>query len=353
MNFFDISQHPSIAILELRIPGPLIPISLVALPLAVRPRTLKQYICSPFSKIYVECVLAALHLLLYTCMISEVLDKKDYIWDGVTLPLLEYTSLVIGETILKKSNFWMYTSTTVGWMLTLPKAPGSDALSRGTRAWILLVPSVSVALRTEQRLSAGANLSTLSLLTAVTSQIWFDFIASTRLWARDIPGLLLVPILLPICIATFCHTTRGKSSRKRFSSALPSWLRTAWYHSIRGHEMTQCIKCTEFLVAKLTWHCTGSFISSFLFTCLRWRWLLTGHSSSAPSWTVISSFVGFFCFTPILLLIRSIQLMRDRPRAANLEDFLQRQITDCFAALWWNTCIYLLLWVILEIMRVV
>jgi hypothetical protein len=352
MNLFELYQHPSFVFLGRRIPGPFIPIALVGLPLMVRSQTLKYYIYSSSVKKGIEHLLVLLHLLLYTGTIRQMLQPEGYQRDDITLALLEYVSLVIGEAILDASRFWSYTLLAGGWIFTLPKAPGSHTLSPIRRTWLLLILSSIGALQTGDRLSKSAQLSAWLLLTKATFQIWSNLITSPRSLAVNLAGLSL-PLATRIFILVFQMIGHNAPWFKRHTLKFQARLRYIWVNCGGEFQMARYRRCAEFPVARFTLLGAGWIISSFLFTCLWWCWLFAGEPSEGAVWIAVSCIAAFFSFVPILVLIQYLQLMQDRPRAVSLEEFLQRQITDCFAALWWNTCIYLLLWVILEIMRVV
>jgi hypothetical protein len=352
MNLFEIHQHPSLVFLGRRIPGPLIPIALVGLPLMVRSQTLEYYIYSPSLKKGIERLLVLLHLLLYTDMIGQMLRPEGYLQDDITLTLLEYVSVVIGEAILDASRFWSYTLLAGGWIFTLPDAPGNHTLSPITRTWLLLIPSSIGALKTGDRLGKSAQLSAWLLLTKATFQIWSNIVTSPRSLAVNLAGMSL-PLATRIFILVFQMIGHNESWFKRHTLKFQARLRYIWVKCGGDFQMARYRRCAGFPVARFTLLGAGWIISSFLFTCLWWCWLFADEPSEGAVWIAVSYIAAFFSFMPILLLIQYLQLMQDRPRAASLEDFLQRQITDCFAALWWNTCIYLLLWMVLEIMRAV
>jgi hypothetical protein len=346
----DTSQHPSLALGHWLIPGPLILIFSIGVPLLAHARSHRHY--SLTIKTFLEYTSVALHLPIYIYIIRQVLHKSNNQQDNITLSLLEYTSPVLGEAILKRSNFWLYTSIAVAWMLILPRAPGSQTLSRVTRAWSLLAPTGFVVLQTDKQLSTGARVSILSLLTMLLSQIWSGFIASTGSFSTSLVGQLF-PIVVPICILSFCHTEICELRCMLSNSMSQTWLRTVSVNGRGDSRVIHCIRCAEFPVARVTIQIAGSILSSFLCTCLRWRWLLSGEESRPPAWTGLSVLIAMFFFNPILLLIQTFEFTQGRNRAANLGEFIQRQIASCMTALWWTNCIYVVLWLVLEILRLI
>jgi hypothetical protein len=164
--------HPSLHFGPFRIPALFIPLVSVWLPLVVRPQSLSHYLSRPAFKRQLGGFLGALHLLFYTCTVSGILSKEGLQENDVAVPLLSYTTLMVGEAIHRTSTFWSYTSIAVGWVLICPEAPLNETLSPSTRAWMALLISVFSTLRTDEQLSTGAMVSALALFTRTIYHIW-------------------------------------------------------------------------------------------------------------------------------------------------------------------------------------
>jgi hypothetical protein len=151
-------DHPSLQLGRLRIPGPAVPIALIAFPFIVRPRILRRHLRS--NPACLGYSLMAFHFLLYYHNIWEILNKKDTgDGDNNTLPFLEYVSLILGDAALQQSGLWSYICPAVSWIVPqLPRSYFSQIFfgdMRCIRAYIVLVLCLPSALRIGHRLSAG------------------------------------------------------------------------------------------------------------------------------------------------------------------------------------------------------
>lgn len=208
MEHLDASQHPPLELGHLSISGPAIAIVLVSFPVVVRPRTLRRLLSDPAFKGFLEYTLAIVYILLYIYNVWDILNERDS-RNNNTLSLLEYLSLVLGEAVVKKSNFWLYTSVAEGCTMTLPRSLFSQFLSStSTKAWISLVLSIPSALRMSEQLSRGATLSALSLFTRMTFIVLAGPGAVHKFSAATLAGVLL-PILARSCYAAVLRMVRG------------------------------------------------------------------------------------------------------------------------------------------------
>jgi hypothetical protein len=333
MSLFNASQHPSLHFGPWRIPGPFIPIALVAFPLVVRPRTLAHCLFRPSSKKSIGYSLAVLHLLLYFHIVWGIIRNNTIQHDDIAIPLLSYTSLVLGEAILGTSGFWPYTAIALDWVLLSPQDPLSRRLAKACISLVLAVSAVG------ERLSTGAKLSALSLLTTAIFQTW------------SVPRPLaatLAALVVPVLATTFSRIARGQVWYQELHLRSGS----LWTNILSNSQLGQYRRCFEVPVTKITLAGAAWVLSSFNWSCFRWRWLLNrGQASRAPSWSMFSLFAGGFTFFPVFLIVDFVQLMQGRDRAANRGDFMQRQVRMCLKAMWYTTCMYTVVWLLLEIMH--
>jgi hypothetical protein len=333
------SQHPSLQLGPWRIPALLIPLISIAVPVAVRSRPLARHLSIAAFHRWTKQCLTVLHLLFYVCMIWGILSKPlEQQENDVAIALLEYTSLIIGEAILRTSDFWPYTRIAAGWFLICPHAFQDHKLSQLTRTWLSLLLAIFSALTPDARLGLGARLSALTLLTTTACRIWSYATDPHKPWS----AMLLVIILAPLCAATYGRK-RVQIWYERLICAFPLRIRSAWDYVIDHSQIRQCVRCAEGAMGRITLALAGLILSSFNWSCFRWRWLMNRQPSRAPSWTTFSFFGGGLLFYPILVLIGLVHLTQDRPG-----DLMQRQLHSSLAAVWWTTCVQLVAWIFLE-----
>lgn len=273
-------QHPLLELGSLHIPGPAIPIILLGFPFIMPPGARRHLLHRSSFKEWLGNSLAITHMLLYIHKVWGVLKGKENMHNN-TLLLLEYLSLVLGEAALEESNFWLYTSVALGWSLSIPPSSSPSQISAlpYLRAMILLILSMPSTLVMSDQLSNGATLSALSLLTRATFWASTSSITGHGFWATTLARIVL-PLLAKPCYTEFVRTARGQPWSSRVVRALQSWLGRVQHNSIG-----QYMNCTQIAVAAQTLSIAGLILSSFVWSCFRWRWLFAGHASRAPSWT--------------------------------------------------------------------
>jgi hypothetical protein len=222
----------------------------------------------------------------------------------------------------------------------LPGAFPSERLSQLTRTWMSFLLAISSALAVDARPSVGAKLSVLTLLTTSACRIWSYAIGSHK----PLPAKHLVLIMAPLCAATLGRT-RVQIWYERLPFPIPSRTRGAWANVMEHSRMRQCIRCDQAPVSRITLMIAGLLLSSFSWSCSRWWWLISRQASGPPSWTAFSFLGGGLFFIPILLLVEYINLTQVRQG-----DLMQRQLNSCFTAVWFTSCVQLVVWMVLEIL---
>lgn len=334
-------QHPALELGPLQIPGPVIPFALLCLPFLMSPRTRRRVWTHPGSKEYLEYSLITVHLLLYICNVREILNKTEN-KNGNTLSLLEYLALVLGETILQKSDSWRYTYVALGWALSASmNSPLTYIPPSSTRALISLLLSIPGAFGNSVHISTGVRLSALSLLTRAT---FWVLIASNvvREFSATTLAKLISLVLARLLHAKFVRTAHNQPWSSRLREALQKMFRI-----VQQDNTEQSKDCAHAAMAMQTLLVAGWILSSYLWSCFRWRWLFLEQASRAPAWTVFSFLGGTQFFTAWVLVKRS----HAREPTGDLRIFAQRQLVDCLEATWWTSCFDLLLWSICELGR--
>jgi hypothetical protein len=329
-------QHPSLELGRMRIPGLAIPVVLLASSFFIRSHTRRRLFSNPVFKNSLRNLLAALHLLFYAYNIHEILDA-DKPTDSNALPLLECLSLVIGEAALQTSNFWLYASVALGWSVSIPlilfilPSPYLGAI-------VSLLLSAPSALDMSEHASIGVTLSALSLLTRATFWILRRSAAGNTSSGTTLASIAL-PILARICYTAFIRTSWGRSWHNKLKKALQSWLR-----SVQPTNSRHCIECAQISVAAQSLLISGWVMSSFVWSCFRWRWLFSRQASRAPAWSAASFLAGTQFFTAFAL----VKWARTREATADVSVFMQWQLDDCLVATWWTSFLFTSLWLVSE-----
>jgi len=327
------SQHPSLELGRLRIPGPTIPLIILVSPFIVQPRTRRRLFA------HLKHVLALSHLLLYIYNIHGLFTKNENEHTNI-LPFLEYLTLVLGETALEETNFWLYVSVAEGWFVSILPSEVFNRLKIpiSTRQWAPLLLSIPSALRTSKPLSSRVMISALSLLTRMT--LWVSNDASTvHAFSTCTLYHILLPVLAVPCYAMCIRTARSYPWPNRRYVVLQTRLRYVQHYAAE--------QCADVHQAGATAHillATGWIISSFIFTCFRWRWLLYGEASRAPAWSKFS-FLGGWLFVHFHTLVSCPERREPVPR---LGPFTRRYLKHCLAATWWTNAFYVALWLVCE-----
>jgi hypothetical protein len=330
------SHHPSLDLGQIRIPGPAITIAVLAFALFIRSHTRGRVLSSPVCRHGPGDLLDVLHLLFYACNIYGISTGEEYL-DNNTLPLVEYLSLVVGEAALQKSSFWLYTSVALGWSVPVPltlfilQSPHLGAI-------VSLTLSAPSALDMSEHASIGVTLSALSLLTRAMFWISKTPTAGYTSSATNFAGILL-PLLARTCYTAFIRTSWGRSWHNKLKQALQSWLR-----SVQPTNSGHCIECAQISVAAQSLLISGWVMSSFVWSCFRWRWLFSRQASRAPAWSAASFLAGTQFFTAFAL----VKWARTREATADVSVFMQRQLNDCLVATWWTSFLFTSLWLISE-----
>jgi hypothetical protein len=328
----------------LRFLWPVIPIALAGVPLAVRPQALKDLLLHPTSKGCFRKIIAIVHVLLYVCHVREIVNKKE-VEQTNTLPLLEYLCLTLGEAVLQESGFWVYTCVAIGWIQVLPHSLlGQMLLLWPERVWTSIVLSIPLALQISKRLSTGGRLSTLLLFSRITWLVLTSSITVHEITATTSGGILVLLLARPCCSKVSQIADRQVWS-SRLGRALQGWVRIVQQNRIAGSQTGRWIRCSQMAVAVISVQAAGWILSSFLWACFPWRWLFNRQASRNPSWTMFSFFGGALFF-PVLAVIKLVQVGEP---VGDLGVLTHKQVSDCVAATWWTSCIYLLLWAICEI----
>ena len=328
------SQHPSLEFGRLRIPGPTIPIIILISPFIVQPRTRQRL----FS--HLKHFLALSHLLLYIYNIHGLLTKNENEHTN-TLPFLEYLSLVLGETALEETNFWLYTSVAEGWFISVLPSGLFNRLKIpvSTRRWIPLLLSIPSALGTSKPLSTRVTTSALSLLTRMT--LWVSNDASTLPeFSASTLSRIFLPILAVPCHAIYTSTARSYPWSNRISLALQTRLRCVQHYAIGQYADIHQAGATAHILLAAGW-----IMSSFISTCFRWRWLFYGEASRAPAWTKFSFFGGWL-FVHFHTLVGWPER---REPVSRVGPFTRRYLKHCLVATWWTNACYVVLWLVCEV----
>jgi hypothetical protein len=329
-------QHPSLEFGRIHIPGPAISVVLLASSFFIRSHTRRRLLSSPISKNSLGRLSVALHLLLYAYNIHGILDAGERT-DSNALLLLEYLSLVMGEAALQKSSFWLYTSVALCWILSVPLTV-IILPSPHLRAVVSLLLSAPSALDMSEHASIGVILSALSLLTRATFWILRTSTAGNTSSGTTLAGILL-PVLARTCYTAFIRTSWGRSWHNKFRQALQSWLR-----SVQPTNSGHCIECAQISVAAQSLLISGWVMSSFVWSCFRWRWLFSRQASRAPAWSAASFLAGTQFFTAFAL----VKWARTREATADVSVFMQWQLDDCLVATWWTSFLFTSLWLVSE-----
>jgi hypothetical protein len=320
----------------MRIPGPAISVVLLASSFFIRSHTRKRLLSSPVFKNSLGHLVTTFHLLLYAYNIHEILDA-DESTDSNALPLLEYLSLVIGEAALEKLSFWLHTPVVLGWILSAPLTV-IILPSPHLKAIVSLVLSAPSALDMSEHASIGVTLSALSLLTRAMFWISKTSTAGYTFSATSIAAILL-PVLARTCYTAFIWTLWGRSWHNKSKQALQSWLR-----SVQPINSGHCIECAQISVAAQSLLISGWVMSSFVWSCFRWRWLFSRQASRAPVWSAASFLAGTQFFTAFAL----VKWARTREATADVSVFMQWQLDDCLVATWWTSFLFTSLWLVSE-----
>ncbi|KAF2848081.1 hypothetical protein T440DRAFT_470430 [Plenodomus tracheiphilus IPT5] len=332
-------HHPSLELGLLRIPGPTLPIALLCLPFFVRPHTRRRLLGHPAFKEHLGHLLTAVHLLLYIYNIQEILSETGA-GHSNTLPLLEYLSLVLGEAALQETHFWLYTNVALGWALSVSLSLSFNNMPPSSiRALISLLLSVPSALGNNGHISNGARFSALSLLTRTTfwilngTNVVHGFSATTA-------AKITFPLLGRLLYAEHVRIAPDQAWWNRLLQAFQAMFRNAQQDGTeQGRE------CTSAAVAMQTSLGVGWILSSFIWSCFRWRWLFLEQVSRTPSWTAFSFLGGTQFFVAWML----VKWWYARDPTGDVGVFTQRQLRHCLEATWWTSCFYLLLWLICEL----
>jgi hypothetical protein len=336
-------QHPILQLGQLRIPGPAIPIVLVVFTFIVGSRTRSRLSSDPVFKERFRYSQAVVHLLLYIYSVRTVFHE-EIAESNNTLPFVEYVALVLGEAAPGESNFGLYTSLAIGWVLPLwsPSSSTSKIAPLSRRAWISLVLSIPSALGTSKQLSTGATLSALSVLTRMIFLALTGSIAAHELSATTLAGILL-PLLARACYATLLGVSHDQPWLNGFRRTLRGWLRC-----MRQYGIGLSTVPLQGAAATLTQLGAGWMLTSFLWSCFRWRWLFNGQASRPPTWTGFSLFSGYMFFFPVFVLVKWMRIP-DEP-TVDMNVVMRRQLANCLEAIWSTTCLYLFLWFISELL---
>jgi hypothetical protein len=334
-------HHPLLRLGWMCIPGPAIPIIVLAVSCFIRSNTRRRLLSYPIVQHSLTYSLAALHLLFYAHNIRDIFHGNKYM-NSNALPLLEYICLVIGEAALHKSNFWPYTSIALGWILSVlptPFIPSSPYVIEV----VILVLSTPSALGMNDDANIGVTLSALSLFTRATFCVSKTPTAAYESSAMNLAGIL-VPVLARISYTTFIRTAWGRSWHNKLRQTLQSWLQSGQLTNIGT-----CMKCVQVAVLVQTLLIAGCTMSGFVWSCFRWRWLFSGQESTAPAWTVSSFFTG----TQYITVFVIVKWWRARDATADLSVFMQWQLDDCLVATWWTSFLFVLLWLFTELLNTI
>jgi hypothetical protein len=334
-------HHPLLRLGWMCIPGPAIPIIVLAVSLFIRSNTRRRLLSYPVILNGLRYSLTTLHLLFYAQNVWDIFHGNRHMESNV-LPLLEYVCLVIGEAVLQKSNFWLYTSVALGWILSVlptPFIPSSPYVIEV----VILVLSTPSALGMNDDANIGVTLSALSLFIRATFCVSKTPTAAYESSAMNLAGIL-VPVLARISYTTFIRTAWGRSWHNKLRQTLQSWLQSGQLTNIGT-----CMKCVQVAVLVQTLLIAGWTMSSFVWSCFRWRWLFSGQESKAPAWTVSSFFAGIQFFAAFTI----VKWWRARDATADLGVFMQWQLDDCLVATWWTSFLFVLLWLLSEFLNAI
>jgi hypothetical protein len=333
------SQHPSLPLVgPIALPGPLIPLLTIILPFAIQPR--HYYI---FRSLRLGPFLTILHILFYLSDFLAEYHTNAPQSDDITIPLLSYTTLVLGEAIHRTSTFWSYTSIAIGWVLICQEVPLSETLSPSTRAWMALLISVLSTLRTDEQLSTGAMVSALALFTRTIYHIWIVSSVSPVSGTAQFAMLLLL-ILARLGAVKLCGQLRKQMLVRRFLARLGN--------EIGRSAIGQCARCAEVAVAQISLLGAALIACAFTWSCFRWRWLWNVQSSSsrAPAWTVFSFFGGMLFLFPIYTLMLFLEHLPSGDVRADRGGFMERQVRNSLVAIWCTNCVYVVFWIMSEML---
>jgi hypothetical protein len=168
-------------------------------------------------------------------------------------------------------------------------------------------------------------------------------IGQLRIPGPVIPSILIVlPFVLPRRIRMRLLNTPLESLATALTSA------TRHPTSILGPQTQKLIKCASVAIASMILQGTGWILSSFIYSCFRWRWFFLEQDSRPPALTVFSYAGGGILFFLVLALKKIITLLQAEGPFGSAYIFLRKELKDCLASTWWVSCIYLLLWLALE-----
>lgn len=168
-------------------------------------------------------------------------------------------------------------------------------------------------------------------------------IGRLRIPGPVVPSILIVlPFVLPWRIRMHLLNTPLESLATALTSA------TRHPTSMLGPWTRKLIKCASVAIISMILQGAGWILSSFIYSCFRWRWLYLGQDSRPPALTVFSYAGGAMPFFSVLALKKIITLLQARGPFGSAYMFLQHELKDCLATTWWVSCTYLLLWLVLE-----
>lgn len=334
MEHSEATQHPSLDIYSLRIPGPVPPIIIAAWFLSARLQPGRHLLRFLITGNQLRIFLVVTHSLTYCWSIWNFIHQEQHSetpLNNHALIILEFTTLTWGEAFLLESDFWPYTLTSIGWIM-LALHPLSKATSPSSRSiWLPLVFSLRSALQVGGRVSSGAMLSGISLLNTVI----FGLVDG-----RDFLGSYggILAILVPPCLAILVQLVcKNNSYHDR--------LRSLWRAIFKHYPTENHMQCAQVAISVINLQAAGWIVSSFLWSCLRWRWLFSGQNSRDPALTVFSLAGGSLFFA-----IHAVcKLLRNRAPIADPAIFVRNSLSDCFHAIQWTNCIYLGLWLLCEL----
>lgn len=335
MKHPEAAQHPSLDSYGLRISGPVLPIVLAAWFLSTRLQPGRHLLRFSITGNQLRIFLVVTHSLTYCWSIWNIIHQEE---QHSAIPtnnhasiLIEFIVLTWGEAALQDSDFWPYTLTSMGWIMLAFQSLSDATFPSSSNIWLSLLLSLPCAFQMSARVGSGAMLSGLSLL----SNAIFALVN-----ARDVlgPYARILAILVPLCLAILIQLACKNDS-------LHSRLHRLWRAVFKHFPTENHMRCATVGVSVINLEAAGWIVSSFLWSCLRWRWLFFGESSRNPALTMFSLAAGALFFA-----IHALgKLLRNRAPIADPAMFVRNSLNDCLHAIQCTNCIYLGLWLLCEL----
>jgi hypothetical protein len=239
----------------------------------------------------------------------------------MTLPLLEYLTLIIGGAALRGRDFWTYSSIAAGLILA----------TQSSKTWSALTLSIISALQIHTQSADRLGTSAWSLLTRSIIRVLEARGPAPNLLTTRLATILL----LQLYILWYTYNPWAQRQRSSYLRPFLELIDAALQHStVGGLRRHQCARCGQAAISLLMLLGAGWVVSSFLWSCFRWRWLFLGKESRAPSWTEFS-FAGGITYFSIVAVLKTL---RRREAMADLEIFVRNQLEDCLEWTWWTVC---------------